>query len=1206
MSTHVYMTLLSCRFDADDAGALRWNAADLVKEVRRRLQPALRLGDAEHHACMAHTALCQLQHGLALAPQLLPAVAWPLDTLQRKLRRAFALARAGAADARVVDEAASAQSCGALLRPLGLLLLGRLSDALQLCTDDADDVHALGALLELFCRLVGSPRALLNAMRVDDAPWHAALADADAAAAAARASQQSAAAAEAEEAAAAEDAEDDDDGINPFDEERAAGWLQTRASFCNPFGEEGGALLDDADADDADAPAADDGDGGDGDDDLPPLRRATTEPPPRRPSIDEQLRRQAQQAPRRAAAPDAVAEGDEAEAGSGDGDSASSSSPEQRSAPNGGRRVRRTSGAGQLTLKGLRARSRSVDAAAARAASGPRAAVAIAVCPPRACEVRLELRSAGSNWSWRGTVALRLRPLAPAEQKPALRIGVCAVALDAAPPAEAWRAVADARAHRRDGRPAEALQASEAGLLVAPRWPPLVRERAEALLALGWFAPAASALSGLAKEAPHDTQLQLLLRGIERCLDAAQRAEAERRPGDAAVAAGAPTTPSRGMLALSSAMLSPGGDADEGSISARLRRFRDEASKGIDSISDLALEAAAERRDKALAAAALAKAMAEAAIDEARDAPSSAAAAEASGDGRSFVDDIAQRFGAALRPRRSSGASGSGAELLRARSVSMGDGGGGARGGGAPTTRRWTCRARRPTCRRRPTPTCRRPTRRTWRRWARCRGPTPPPLRARARSAAAAAELDALREAEEGDDDDALLASRTSRASRTSSVSSAGSQHHTSQKAPPARRAMGGAQLATVRATLLLAVERAFDRATAHAAVDASGAAYLCELVTAVLRLTLLVASTLARAADAATRAGASAPPLLAALADLLRAELELELGGASLADARELLHLLATLEATLAQHGVPPERSALLDAHAVQAAFRAWLHEQRANFEQVLDGSFAQESWAPLTATQRVSASVVDLFQCFTQTVDFFFAVAQPSVSMARYLDWLLQEVVRAVLAYAERIQRRCGDADALLGPVDGALAARLAALTPPALCTMLNNVVSAAAMLEGVWANVDAGWRRAVGEGGLNRRALEDALGLLRGRARTLTTFVARRLVAYQLGDALGAALYARGVREPEQQMAALLPELAEGEAELVGLVLPEHAEPMAFEVLRAALGAFERVLLGGRVYSQRDGEALADDLQTLLDLVRRAPQPCHQPPPARGPSV
>ena len=418
---------------------------------------------------------------------------------------------------------------------------------------------------------------------------------------------------------------------------------------------------------------------------------------------------------------------------------------------------------------------------------------------------------------------------------------------------------------------------------------------------------------------------------------------------------------------------------------------------------------------------------------------------------------------------------------------------------------------------------------------------------------------------------------------------------------------MGGAQLATVRATLLLAVERAFDRATAHAAVDASGAAYLCELVTAVLRLTLLVASTLARAADAATRAGAAAPPLLAALADLLRAELELELGGASLADARELLHLLATLEATLAQHGVPPERSALLDAHAVQAAFRAWLHEQRANFEQVLDGSFAQESWAPLTATQRVSASVVDLFQCFTQTVDFFFAVAQPSVSMARYLDWLLQEVVRAVLAYAERIQRRCGDADALLGPVDGALAARLAALTPPALCTMLNNVVSAAAMLEGVWANVDAGWRRAVGEGGLNRRALEDALGLLRGRARTLTTFVARRLVAYQLGDALGAALYARGVREPEQQMAALLPELAEGEAELVGLVLPEHAEPMAFEVLRAALGAFERVLLGGRVYSQRDGEALADDLQTLLDLCKPRHSPAsrrHACPGVRAP--
>ena len=820
------------------------------------------------------------------------------------------------------------------------------------------------------------------------------------------------------------------------------------------------------------------------------------------------------------------------------------------------------------------------------------------MCPPRACEVRLELRSAGSNWSWRGTVALRLRPLAPAEQKPALRIGVCAVALDAAPPAEAWRAVADARAHRRDGRPAEALQASEAGLLVAPRWPPLVRERAEALLALGWFAPAASALSGLAKEAPHDTQLQLLLRGIERCLDAAQRAEAERRPGDAAVAA-APTTPSRGMLALSSAMLAPGGDADEGSISARLRRFRDEASKGIDSISDLALEAAAERRDKALAAAALAKAMAEAAIDEARDAPSSAAAAEASGDGRSFVDDIAQRFGAALRPRRSSGASGSGAELLRARSVSMGDGGG---GGGA---RRWSADYAsmdlpRTTADLPPPPDADLPPPNASHvaTLGSLQGnPTPPPLRARARSAAAAAETwTRCREAEEGDDDDPARVAHVAGVAHLVGLVGGLAAPHVAEGAAGAprdgRRAAGDdARDAPPRRRARL---RPRDRARRRRrerrrlplrARDGGAPPHPPRRVDARARR---------RRGDAR---GAAAPPLLAALADLLRAELELELGGASLADARELLHLLATLEATLAQHGVPPERSALLDAHAVQAAFRAWLHEQRANFEQVLDGSFAQESWAPLTATQRVSASVVDLFQCFTQTVDFFFAVAQPSVSMARYLDWLLQEVVRAVLAYAERIQRRCGDADALLGPVDGALAARLAALTPPALCTMLNNVVSAAAMLEGVWANVDAGWRRAVGEGGLNRRALEDALGLLRGRARTLTTFVARRLVAYQLGDALGAALYARGVREPEQQMAALLPELAEGEAELVGLVLPEHAEPMAFEVLRAALGAFERVLLGGRVYSQRDGEALADDLADAAAVVGRAT--AHQRP-------
>ena len=52
LSAHLYMCLLSCRFDVEDPAAPAWCAPSTCRLLRETLQPALGLSDAEHHACM--------------------------------------------------------------------------------------------------------------------------------------------------------------------------------------------------------------------------------------------------------------------------------------------------------------------------------------------------------------------------------------------------------------------------------------------------------------------------------------------------------------------------------------------------------------------------------------------------------------------------------------------------------------------------------------------------------------------------------------------------------------------------------------------------------------------------------------------------------------------------------------------------------------------------------------------------------------------------------------------------------------------------------------------------------------------------------------------------------------------------------------------------------------------------------------------------
>ena len=139
-----------------------------------------------------------------------------------------------------------------------------------------------------------------------------------------------------------------------------------------------------------------------------------------------------------------------------------------------------------------------------------------------------------------------------------------------------------------------------------------------------------------------------------------------------------------------------------------------------------------------------------------------------------------------------------------------------------------------------------------------------------------------------------------------------------------------------------------------------------------------------------------------------------------------------------------------------------------------MLDASLEHERWLPVYATKLISASLVDLFQCLSQTADFYLETVHPSPAAHRTLDNLLAEMIGAIFAYAGRIKAVCGDATDLLAPLPElrrtaaaaaaassssaitggadaavlppAVVSRFEALPPAALCTMINNVHSCA----------------------------------------------------------------------------------------------------------------------------------------------------------------
>jgi len=69
LSTHLYMSLLSCRFDADEPTSVVWNSGEMIRLIREVLQPVVLLSDAEHYACTASVSEGDPARALGHAPR---------------------------------------------------------------------------------------------------------------------------------------------------------------------------------------------------------------------------------------------------------------------------------------------------------------------------------------------------------------------------------------------------------------------------------------------------------------------------------------------------------------------------------------------------------------------------------------------------------------------------------------------------------------------------------------------------------------------------------------------------------------------------------------------------------------------------------------------------------------------------------------------------------------------------------------------------------------------------------------------------------------------------------------------------------------------------------------------------------------------------------------------------------------------------------
>ena len=118
---------------------------------------------------------------------------------------------------------------------------------------------------------------------------------------------------------------------------------------------------------------------------------------------------------------------------------------------------------------------------------------------------------------------------------------------------------------------------------------------------------------------------------------------------------------------------------------------------------------------------------------------------------------------------------------------------------------------------------------------------------------------------------------------------------------------------------------------------------------------------------------------------DCLGPQVELHgFGPLAAPEVTEMIGRLSSIDDLLARHGIAVNEqgggaggeadlaaTALVSARSIHRLFAVWIAEQRDNFSVILQRTLAAETWTPLMATQRVSTSVVDMFQCFSQVTE-------------------------------------------------------------------------------------------------------------------------------------------------------------------------------------------------------------------------------------------
>eukprot|EP00741_Cyanophora_paradoxa_P007120 tig00001093_g6891.t1 len=335
---------------------------------------------------------------------------------------------------------------------------------------------------------------------------------------------------------------------------------------------------------------------------------------------------------------------------------------------------------------------------------------------------------------------------------------------------------------------------------------------------------------------------------------------------------------------------------------------------------------------------------------------------------------------------------------------------------------------------------------------------------------------------------------------------------------------------------------------------------------------------------------------------------------------AQRLLHHLKELQAHLAALGAfPGPRAALLLelSRLYGPLLSEWLQLQHVAFSACLERCLAMETWRPVDENLMISASVMDLFAMFAQTVPFVYDLGIPLPpecisTLALSIDGIMQK-------YAMHVLRSCGPRSALM-PAAGtgsrlkeaasavmrALKSEKAAERDPAaaarslaalheLLTKLNNLHFARESILSLEQDMRKKWLLLFPAEGAPPPALDEKLfdGCLLSLESTtdeLVKFIGAKVVYVDLRPVFYEALYVPSPGEDKRGVAPVLDALSPLLSAIRDHVKDELVQILTLHgILKAQVDCLVKILMEcpNRQFSEKDYDALAEDLKTVEEF-------------------